>query len=303
MVCLDHIFQKRFMNIKKTEALLTPISILIFGVIVSLSLYYAPRMSTNKVNRTSNENVDASCSGDNRLSEDCMKKYAEELELDTDQFAACLEDEKYDDTVSKEFDYGVSVGVAGTPTIFLVKKDNDKLQGFQIGAVTTDNLRDLVDRLKDDNLDSVQKYWEGIQFAGFDDLEVQVREYYAGPDGGALEGDELDKTVKTYMDNQEKDLKATLAVVDLDFGDGQVKGSSDIYLMEFSDYECPYCHEFATGELKKIKEEFSEDELSFVFRDFPLDSIHPKARGAANAARCAGEQGKYFEYHDKLFAV
>jgi protein-disulfide isomerase len=74
--------------------------------------------------------------------------------------------------------------------------------------------------------------------------------------------------------------------------------------MEFSDYERPYCYTFASETLVDVKSELiDKGKAKYVFRDFPLEDIHPKARPAANAARCAGDQGKYFEYHDKLFSI
>lgn len=81
-----------------------------------------------------------------------------------------------------------------------------------------------------------------------------------------------------------------------------VLGSSNakVTMVEYSDFQCPFCGRFFTT-VKQAMTEY-KDKIRFVYRNFPLDSIHPNARPAAEAAECAGEQGKYWEYHDKLFA-
>lgn len=68
----------------------------------------------------------------------------------------------------------------------------------------------------------------------------------------------------------------------------------------FGDFQCPACR-FAEPGLAAAMQEF-KDRVRFVWKDFPLESIHPKARLGANAARCAQNQGKFWEYHDILFA-
>lgn len=76
--------------------------------------------------------------------------------------------------------------------------------------------------------------------------------------------------------------------------------TAPVTIIEFSDYQCPYCRRWAEqveGELLKTY----GDKIRIVYRDFPLTSIHPEALPAAEAANCAGEQGKYWEYHDALF--
>jgi protein-disulfide isomerase len=73
-----------------------------------------------------------------------------------------------------------------------------------------------------------------------------------------------------------------------------------ITLVEFSDYQCPYCKQWYDEVLARLLEEYP-DQLRFVYRDFPLTSIHSEAISAAVAARCAGEQEKYWEYHNALF--
>ncbi len=72
-----------------------------------------------------------------------------------------------------------------------------------------------------------------------------------------------------------------------------------ITIVEFSDYQCPFCAE-GTPVVKEILEKY-EGQVLFVYRDFPIESIHPDAFKSAEAANCAGEQGKYWEMHDLLF--
>ena len=79
-----------------------------------------------------------------------------------------------------------------------------------------------------------------------------------------------------------------------------VKGSKNapVQLVEFADYECPYCQQ-VNPLIQKLEEEYG-DKLSVAYKDFPLP-MHHRSEKAAEAARCAGEQGKYWEYHDVLY--
>jgi protein-disulfide isomerase len=71
-------------------------------------------------------------------------------------------------------------------------------------------------------------------------------------------------------------------------------------LVEYADYECPACGSIQPV-IKKLQAHFG-DGLSFVFRNFPLQAIHPWARPAAELAELAGRQGRFWEMHDLLFA-
>lgn len=71
-------------------------------------------------------------------------------------------------------------------------------------------------------------------------------------------------------------------------------------VVEYGDFECPNCKQ-AQPAVKLLLERFA-GRVRFVYRHFPLEDVHPHALGAAQAAECAGGQGKFWEMHDLLFA-
>jgi len=74
-------------------------------------------------------------------------------------------------------------------------------------------------------------------------------------------------------------------------------------LIEFSDYQCPFCSRYVRDTLPLIERDYIKtNKIKYVFRDFPLESLHPNALLASEAAACAREQGKYWEMHDWLFS-
>jgi protein-disulfide isomerase len=83
---------------------------------------------------------------------------------------------------------------------------------------------------------------------------------------------------------------------------GRMRGDPQVpvTIVEFSDYQCPYC-QAAEPTLKEVLARY-EGHVSLAYRDFPLSQIHPHAQLAAEASRCAAEQGRFWEYHDALFA-
>jgi protein-disulfide isomerase len=74
-----------------------------------------------------------------------------------------------------------------------------------------------------------------------------------------------------------------------------------ITIIEFSDYQCPYCQKWQATVYQRLLDEYPT-QVRLVYRDYPLNSIHPEAAPAANAANCAGEQDAYWQFHDKLFS-
>jgi len=83
--------------------------------------------------------------------------------------------------------------------------------------------------------------------------------------------------------------------------DSPAKGPSNapVEIIEFSDFQCPYCLR-ANPSVKQVLDTYG-DRIHFVYRNYPLPN-HPNARPAAEAAQCANEQGKFWPYHDQLFA-
>jgi predicted DsbA family dithiol-disulfide isomerase len=83
--------------------------------------------------------------------------------------------------------------------------------------------------------------------------------------------------------------------------DGPAKGpeSAAVTIVEFSDFECPFCKRIVPT-LNQIMDDY-DGQVRLVFRQFPLNAIHPNAQKAAEASLCADEQGKFWELHDAIF--
>ncbi len=75
-----------------------------------------------------------------------------------------------------------------------------------------------------------------------------------------------------------------------------------VTIVDFSDFQCPYSRRHAEQTVPQIVENYVKTgQVRYVFKDFPLYTIHPQAQKAAEAAECAGEQGQYWPMHDRLF--
>jgi protein-disulfide isomerase len=95
-------------------------------------------------------------------------------------------------------------------------------------------------------------------------------------------------------------LEAPRSEVPLETADPSIgNAKAPVTIVEFSDFQCPFCLR-AAPTLKRLREAYG-DKVRVVWKDFPLTQIHPQAFKAAEAGQCAAEQGKFWEYHDKLF--
>ena len=93
--------------------------------------------------------------------------------------------------------------------------------------------------------------------------------------------------------------------LDLSIDEAASKGRADarLTMVEFSDFQCPFCGRFVHDTLPQLLREYVDTgKVRLVFRHFPIPSLHPDATRASEAGECARQQGKFWEMHDKLFA-
>jgi protein-disulfide isomerase len=90
----------------------------------------------------------------------------------------------------------------------------------------------------------------------------------------------------------------------VELAQGVTKGneSAPVTIIEFGDFQCPACQQFATQHKPQVELAYVETgKAKFVYYDWPITAAHPNAFLAARASRCAGDQNRYWEYHDNLY--
>ena len=121
--------------------------------------------------------------------------------------------------------------------------------------------------------------------------------------GGENSGTGVVRNQPSAGDNQGNN-NIPSGIVDVSADDDPFMGDKNapVTIIEFSDFQCPFCRRFWSDTLSQIKTQYIDTgKVKLVYRDFPLDSIHPGAKPAAEAAECAEDQGKFWEMHDKIF--
>jgi len=206
----------------------------------------------------------------------------------------------------------------------LEREESAKLlqAGYQYYQVESKALDDLIgkqlleQKAKSENLTVDQLVDRDIKSQVKDPTEDQLKVYYEGLETeqpyDVVRGKILDKIRQLRTDKIRtayvKALREQVSVIvelappsaNVSVESGNTFGSRDapVMLIEFADYECPYCQKVAP-DITKLESEFGS-KLAVTYKDFPLP-MHAHAEKAAEAARCAGKQGKFWEYHDELF--
>ncbi len=123
----------------------------------------------------------------------------------------------------------------------------------------------------------------------------------------AIRTGKIDPALETVLSSSSSQTEANSVVTAADLLRLQNKKAptlgtkgAPLTIVEFLDYDCPFCRDVAIP-VRQLMEAY-QDQVFFVVRDFPIEALHPRAFFSALAARCAQEQGKYWPYHDKLFA-
>ena len=165
--------------------------------------------------------------------------------------------------------------------------------------LTIDQLvdRDVKAQVKDPTEDQMRVYYEGLE-------TDQSYEAVRGKILEKIRQVRLDKARSTYLNSLRERASVVVELapptVNVSIENANTRGSSlaPVTLVEFADYECPYCQKVAPA-IKQLENEFGE-KLSVTYKDFPLP-MHAHAEKAAEAARCAGKEGKFWVFHDQLF--
>ncbi len=97
-------------------------------------------------------------------------------------------------------------------------------------------------------------------------------------------------------------MDTTPKVIDVSGRPARGRADAPVTIVEFTDYECPFCRDYFSKTLPAITEKYG-DRIRYVVMHYPLETLHANAVGAAEAAECAADQGKFWEYHDALFTA
>jgi protein-disulfide isomerase len=192
-----------------------------------------------------------------------LKKYSKELGLNTGKFDKCLDSGEKKTLVESDTKYGATLGVQGTPGFFINGQ-------FLAGAFPFTLFKEIID-----------KQIAGTASSDCTAYSTELQKYCSDP--------------------QNMVFNPTAKEIDITKGVPTGAKNGKVTIVEFSDFECPYCVR-AYPTVEQILKAYKND-VSLYFRQFPLVQIHQNAQKAAEASLCAGDQGKFWEFHNKLFEL
>ncbi|NOJ82232.1 DsbA family protein [Myxococcus xanthus] len=207
-----------------------------------------------------------------KLDDASLEQYAKELGLNLDKWKAELSNPKFQDIITRDQALAGQLGASGTPAFFINGR-------FLSGAQPIANFQALIDEelVKAENLVK----------SGVPASQVYAKIIEKGSERAAPKAQPQQPAAKVQ--------KVEIPSDSPSFGPANAK----VTIVEWSDFECPFCSRVGPT-LSKIKETYAKD-VRVVFRHQPLP-FHANAKLAAEASHAAHEQGKFWEYHDKLFA-
>lgn len=191
--------------------------------------------------------------------------YAETLGLDVEAYRTCLTSGRFDAAIEASVQEAAALGVNGTPFYFV--------QGYPVIS----------------GAQPVQVFQQVLQLAENDELAdaiVEARRRQLQQQAAAQEPPTPSGPVDVPIEGAPY------------IGDP----NAPVVIVEYTDFQCPFCARHFSQTFGLIKQNYVDKGIvRYVFKDFPLDNIHPQAREAAQAARCAGDQDAYAAMHDLLF--
>jgi protein-disulfide isomerase len=168
-------------------------------------------------------------------------------------------------------------------------------------GLTTDKLleQEVNSRVTEPSDAELEGYYFGMRVTSspFEEIKPKLREAYKQA--------KIQDARQIYIKNlrAETNVIVLLAAprVEVAYDTARLHGNpkAPVMIVEFSDYQCPYCHQVEPT-VKELLAKYG-DKVSLSYRDYPLTAIHSQAKISAVASHCALEQGKFWEYHDQLF--
>jgi len=202
-----------------------------------------------------------------------LEKLAQEIGLDMNKFKAALDKEKNKERIKKDMDDAAKFGARGTPNFFINGRN------FR-GAQPLESFKEVInDELKKADAKIASGTPRGKLYAAMTEKGLDKAAAPPPPPGQPDDKTRFKAEVKG----------------------APIKGAKDalVTIVQFSDYQCPFCSRVEPT-INQVMKEYN-GKVRVAWRDLPLP-FHPNAMPAAIAARAAGDQGKYWEMHDKIFA-
>lgn len=171
-------------------------------------------------------------------------------------------------------------------------------QGISVGQLTDREVKSNVAEPTDSEVEAYYLAQRDRLQRPLSEIQSQLRQ--------ALQQARLQQSLQQYIARLREQARVAVLLepprVHVSDDSKRVRGRSDapITIVEFSDFHCPFCKRVQPS-LNELLTRY-DGKVRLVFRDMPLGNLHPQARAAAEAANCAGDQGKFWEYHDLLFA-
>jgi len=234
---------------------------LVIVLVIALFIFQAYTFYRVKTIESNGVVVGAGTPQESPLSDEKLLSYAKDLKLNEKDFQKCFESEEGKALVSADSAQAADFGVQGTPGFFI----NGRFLG---GAFPFESFKEIID-----------KELDGTGSANCTDYSEDLQQY--------------------CKDGENAPFKP--APVEVALGDAPIQGPKDakVTIVEFSDFECPFCQR-AFGTVQQIQKAYPK-EVRIVYKQLPLTNLHPHAQKAAEASVCAQKQGKFWEYHDTLF--
>jgi predicted DsbA family dithiol-disulfide isomerase/Skp family chaperone for outer membrane proteins len=169
-------------------------------------------------------------------------------------------------------------------------------------SITIDELirKEVEDKVPQPSEEAIRKFYDDNKArinGSFIETALNIRNYLMDQSHDDVFGAFLSKLRKDYgFKSMIEPDRTTIAIQG---HPSRGLATAPVTIVEFSDFECPYCGALYPT-LKKVEETY-KDKIRIVYRQFPLNNIHPRAQKAAEASLCANEQGKFWQLHDAMF--